>query len=114
MDPSENSESLPVNAGLWPNSRAPQRAKLHGDAWQRDGFGALNSMNSTRRRQRLTGQQSDIEGPSVAGLSAMRPPGTTRRELVLVTMSPATTSGTTFVPIGGLAVLGYSLQQYFG
>jgi hypothetical protein len=28
-------------------------------------------------------------------------------------MSPATTSGTTFVPIGGLVVLGYSLQQYF-
>jgi hypothetical protein len=60
---------LPVNAGLWPNSRAPQRAKLHGAAWQRDGFGAPNSMNSTRRRQRLTGQQSDIEDPFVAGLS---------------------------------------------
>jgi hypothetical protein len=29
-------------------------------------------------------------------------------------MSPATTFGTTFVPNGGLVVLGYSLQQYFG
>jgi hypothetical protein len=76
-------------------------------------------MNSIRRRQRLTGYQSDIEGPSVAGRSAMRRPGATRLKPGSALAAAAIPIGTTHVdqvvavPIGGLLVLGHSLQRYF-
>jgi hypothetical protein len=41
-------------------------------------IGAPNSMKSIRRRQRVTGSQGDIEGPSIAGPSATRLPEPSR------------------------------------
>jgi hypothetical protein len=74
MNPSEEFRKFAGECRTMAKLARSQRVKRHGAAWPRDGFGALSSTNSTRRRQCLTGQQSDIEGPSVAGLTAMMTP----------------------------------------
>ena len=77
MNPSDEFRKFAGECRAMAKSHGPRRAKRHGTSWQRDGFGAPNSMKSIRRRQRVTGSQ-DIEGPSIAGPSATRLPEPSR------------------------------------